>query len=46
MLFFIKAFAFYHIIFFFFFSIEFAQQNIHQSETGIGDKKLSVQLYV
>ena len=37
------------IISFFFFcllSIELPPQNIHQSETGIGDKKLSWELYV
>ena len=31
---------------FFWWSIEFPQQNISQSETRIGDKKLSVELYV
>ena len=29
----------------FWWSIEFPQQNINQSETGIGDKKLSEELY-
>ena len=31
--------------FFLWWSIKFMQQNINQSETGIGDKKLSVKLY-
>ena len=37
---------FIFIILFFWWSIEFPQQNIDQSETAIGDKKLSVGLYV
>ena len=36
----------YHFTFFFLASIKFPQQNINQSETGIGDMKLSVELYV
>ena len=41
-MFFIKKLCFYH----FHFLIEFPQQIINRSETGIGDKKLSVELYV
>ena len=37
---------FYHFYFVFWWSIEFPQKNIDQSKTGIGDKKLSVELYV
>ena len=43
--FFIKNFVFYHFHFFFWWSIEFPLQNMNQSETGIGDKKLSVKPY-
>ena len=32
--------------FFFWWSIQFSQQSVNQSETGIGDKKLSVKLSV
>ena len=39
-------FCFYHFNFLFWWSIEFPQQNISQSETGIGDRKLSVELCV
>ena len=41
-----KNLCFYHFHFSFWQSIEFMQGNINQSETGIGDKKLSVELYV
>ena len=41
-----KMFVFIYFISFFWWSIAFPQQNINQSETGIGDKILSVQLYV
>ena len=37
---------FFVVSFFFWWSIEFTQQNINQWETEIGDKKLSVELYV
>ena len=46
LLFFIKKFVFLPISFFFWWSIKFRQQNINQSEARIGDKKLSVELYV
>ena len=36
---------FYHFHFLFWWSIEFPQQNINQSETRIGGKNLSVELY-
>ena len=36
---------FFSFSFRFWWSIKFPQQNINQSETEIGDKKLSVQLY-
>ena len=35
----------YHFRFFFWSSIKFPQQNINQSESGIGDTKLSVELF-
>ena len=38
--------SFYCFRFLFWWSIEFLQYNTNQSETGIGDKKLSVELYV
>ena len=41
-----KNMCFYHFHFFFCWSIELPQKNSHRSETGIGDKKLSVELYV
>ena len=41
-----KKMCFHHFHFFFWCSIEFLQHNINQSETRIGDKKLSVELYV
>ena len=44
-LFFIKKICFYHFHFSFWWSTKFPQQNINQSETGIGEKKLSVELY-
>ena len=37
--------CFYHFRLFFWWSVEFPQQNINQSETKIGDEKLSVELY-
>ena len=40
-----KYLRFYHFHFFFWQSIKFEQQNINQSETGIDDKKLSMELY-
>ena len=40
-----KQLRFYHFHFFFWYSIKFPQQNINQSETGIGDKKLSLELH-
>ena len=39
-MFFIKIFVFFSFSFLFLISIEFPQQNINQSENGIGDKKL------
>ena len=42
----LKNVCFFHFHFLFWWSIEFLQQNINQSETWIGDKKLSVELYV
>ena len=36
---------FYHFHFFFWWNIEFLQQNINRAETEIGDNKLSVELY-
>ena len=39
------VFVLYHFHFSFWWSIKFPQQNNNQSETGIGDKKLSVELY-
>ena len=44
--FFIKKLCFYYFHFFSWWSIKFPQQNINQSETRIGDEKLSVELYV
>ena len=44
-LFFIKNLCFYNFDFFFWWSIEFLRRNIKQPETGIVDKKLSVELY-
>ena len=41
-----KNLCFYHFHFFFWWAIKFPQQSINQLETGIGDKKLSVKLYV
>ena len=41
-----KSSRFHHFWFFFWRSIEFLQQNIDQSETGITDKKLLLELYV
>ena len=38
--------CFYHFHFSFWWSIKFPQQNIHQSETRIGDRKLWLELYV
>ena len=38
--------CFYHFHFFSWWSVEFPQQNINQTETGIGDKNLSPDLYV
>ena len=40
-----SALGFYHFGFIFWWSIKFPQQNINQSETGIGDKELPVELY-
>ena len=42
----IKKWFFNHFDILFWISIKFPQQNINQSETEIGDKKLSVELYV
>ena len=42
---FLAFFVFSHSHSFFWWSIKFPQQNIDQSETGISDKKLSVELY-
>ena len=44
-LFLIKKLCFFRFHFFFLWSIKFPPQNINQSETETGDKKLSVQLY-
>ena len=41
-----QIFVFLSFPFLFLMKIEFLQQNINQSESGIGDKKLSVELYV
>ena len=41
-----KKLCFYQFHFLFWWSNKFSQQNINQSETGIGDKKLSVELCV
>ena len=38
--------CFYHFHFHFHFKYQIPQQNINPLETGIGDKKLSVELYV
>ena len=45
-LFSIKKFMFLSFSLFFWWSIKFPQQNINQWETGIGDKKLLVELYL
>ena len=37
--------CFYQFQFFLWWSIKFSQQNTDQSEAGIGDAKLSVELY-
>ena len=37
--------CFYYFHFFFWWSIKLSQQNFSQSETEVGDKKLSVELY-
>ena len=37
--------CFYHFHVFFWWTIKFSQQNINQSELGISNKKLSVELY-
>ena len=41
-----KISVFYNFISFFWWSIKFSQQNSNQLETGLGDKKLSVKLYI
>ena len=41
-----KKLCFYRFHFFFWWNTKFLQQNINQPETGIGDKKLPVELYV
>ena len=41
-----KKLCFYRFHFFFWWNTKFLQQNINQAETGIGDKKLPVELYV
>ena len=46
LLLFIKKYVFLSFSFLFLLSIELPQKNSHRSETGIGDKKLSVELYV
>ena len=38
--------CFYHFHFYFWWSTKFLPNNINQSETGIGDKKLAVELHV
>ena len=45
LLFFSTNLCFLHFHFFLWWSIKFPQQNINQSETGIGGRKLSVELY-
>ena len=40
-----KKLCFYHFHLFFWWNIKVPQQNINQSETTIGDKKLSMELY-
>ena len=45
LLFFIKKLYFYYFDFFFWRSIKFLQQNINQSEAGIGDKKLTMEMH-
>ena len=42
---FIKRLCFDHFHFFFWWSIKFTQQNINQSQAGVGDKKLSLKLH-
>ena len=46
LLFFIKKICLYYFNFFFWWSIKFRQRDVNQPETRIGDKKLSVELYV
>ena len=46
LLFFIKKCVFLSFSFIFLISIEFPEQNINKSETGLGDKELSVEVYV
>ena len=46
LLFFIKKIVFLSFSFIFLISIEFPEQNINKSETGMGDKELSVEVYV
>ena len=45
LLIFIKKLCFYYFDFFFWRSIKFLQQNINQSEAGIGDKKLTMEMH-
>ena len=45
LLFFIKKLCFYHFHDFFWRSIKFPQQNINHSQTGIDNKKLSVEMH-
>ena len=45
LLFFIKNLCFYHFHFFFRWNIKFRKQKINQSETEIGNEKLSMELY-
>ena len=45
LMFFIKKLCFYYFDFFFWRSIKFLQQNINQSEAGIGDKKLTMEMH-
>ena len=46
LLLFIKKIVFLSFSFIFLISIEFPEQNINKSETGMGDKELSVEVYV
>ena len=41
----LKNLCFYHFHFFCWWSIKFLEQDINQTETGIGDKKFSVEMY-